>query len=365
MINLLLLIVAVTSFGLVAAWLAENPGSVTMYWFDYRIDTSVAGLCVVALLFAFTLIAIISFVRMFVAAPRRFVERKSIRQYKKGLSELTYSVAALAASDWENAEKRTKKAQKLLGDIPLTLLLSAQVARHKQDNAKAKESLEQMLEHPETEYLAARLLSDAAGKNSQYKQALALAERAKSANKKGRFAALQIINVHLQQGDWQEALHAINQSYKDSALKRNERAHARALVFYKQAKKLIAEDKKEAAIYAINELIKTGTKHPAMVDFAARQLKEAGQFNHALSLLQSVWKSNPHPTIAETYRDLIRDLPEPKQKKLLHKIASIHELPPVGFIQEWSCNACHHLVNHWDVHCPHCGTLDSLVPKVA
>ena len=55
MINILLLQLFLACTGIVGAWIAENPGIVSIYWFDYRIDTSFAFLMLVALLSAILL----------------------------------------------------------------------------------------------------------------------------------------------------------------------------------------------------------------------------------------------------------------------------------------------------------------------
>src|SRR5688572_6132532 len=129
MINLLLLLLFLACLGITAAWIAENPGSVTIYWFDYRIDTSFAFLLLLAILAAITLSYAYIFIRRVILSPGDFLERRSIKHYRKGLTELTFSVAALAAADIKKAETHTRKAEALLGRTPMTLLLSAQIAR--------------------------------------------------------------------------------------------------------------------------------------------------------------------------------------------------------------------------------------------
>ncbi len=131
------------------------------------------------------------------------------------MAALTHGVAALAAGEAESAEAHTRKAEKLLGSTPLVLLLSAQIARSKGDDNKTRLLLEQMLGHSETEYLAARSLSDAASRQQLFSKALALAQQAHAVNAKG-FSA--VVSLHARLGQWQEALQAIEQALRKGQL---------------------------------------------------------------------------------------------------------------------------------------------------
>jgi HemY protein len=156
--------------GFAAVWVADNPGSVTIHWFDYRIDTSFAFLAFSFVLVAWLLAALYSFVHSLAGLPQRFSERQRVKHYQQGLAELTASVAALAASDILSAERHVAKARKHLGVTPMELLISAQIAKSRGENERARELFSQMLAHKETKQTAALLLSDtgAKGKSEEY-----------------------------------------------------------------------------------------------------------------------------------------------------------------------------------------------------
>ena len=220
MIDLFLLLVFIACLGIVAAWLAENPGSVTIHWFDYRIDTSFAFLLLLALIAAALLVFIYSLVHRLMRAPKRHAERRELKHHRQGLTEITHSVAALAAADIAGAESHIRKAEKFLGKGPLVLLLSAQVAKSRGDDEKTRLMLEQMLDHKETEYLAARSLSDAAGRKKLFPKALALAERAMALNPKETGSLASVVGLHVRLGQWQEAMHAIGRVTRKGHVKR-------------------------------------------------------------------------------------------------------------------------------------------------
>jgi uncharacterized membrane-anchored protein len=69
MLNLLLLLTFLTCLGITAGWLAENPGNVTIFWFDYRIDTSFSFLLAVALVLTALLSYALVILRRVILAP--------------------------------------------------------------------------------------------------------------------------------------------------------------------------------------------------------------------------------------------------------------------------------------------------------
>jgi HemY protein len=143
-----------------AVWVANHPGSVTIHWFDYRIDTSFAFLLFTFVFVAWLLAALYAFVHDVANMPKRFSERQRLKHYQQGLAELTAGVAALAASDLLTAERHTTKARKLLGLTPMELLISAQIAKSRGETERARELFEAMLAHKETKQTATLLLDD-------------------------------------------------------------------------------------------------------------------------------------------------------------------------------------------------------------
>lgn len=159
MIRLLLCLVFLAGVGFAAAWMADHPGNVVVHWFDYRIDTSIAFLALIALGVAGICMYIAMLFFYLFSAPRRFRERLRLKHHQQGLAELTYGVASLAAADDVSASRHVRKAEKLLGTTPLGLLISAQIAKIRGDDETARLLLTQMLNHKETKQMAARLLS--------------------------------------------------------------------------------------------------------------------------------------------------------------------------------------------------------------
>ncbi len=419
MINLLLLLFFLTCIGVTASWLAENPGNVVIHWFGYRIDTSLALILLLAIVAAVVIAYTYLFLRHVVLVPERITKRRTLKQYQKGLSELTYSVAALAAADIKTAAEHTKNAEKLLGPTPLTLLLNAQIARSVGDDAKTRDLLDQMLDHKETEYLAARSLSETAGKQHMFPKALALAKRAHTINPKG--IAL-LLSLHVRLGEWQQAMQAIDKSVRKGKLSRTQLRHYRAIVTLKQGLQLLAGENTLAALASAKHTLKFEPHFIPVVAFAAQAYAANGHDAKAIKLITHEWKIQPHEQLSAALRAVIAKQPKEKQMKIIRKLVATnpasnesdialaqtamavrdwptaraaltaalakqetvrtckllaeleqYEFPGFDIGSKWIarsasalpdpawlCNSCGKAALQWDAHCPACETFDSL-----
>jgi HemY protein len=419
MLNLLLLLFFLTCLGITAGWLAENPGNVTIYWFDYRIDTSFSFLLALALVLTVVLSYAYVLLRRLILAPGNFSERRGLKQHRRGLTEITYSVAALAAADVKSAELHTRRAETLLGRTPLTLLLSAQIARSQGDDARTRLLLDQMLDYKETEYIAARSLSDAASKQEIFPEALHMAERAHAINPKD---IKNLFGLHLRLGHWQQAHNTIKRAIKKHHITRSEARHFRCLVYVTQGTQLLETEQFDDALKIANLAIKEAPDYLPAVLFAARTYVAVKDEPKATKLIMRSWGYMPHPQLAGLLLSLISKQPKDAQMKQVQKLAacnpdsiesalavtqaaihnklwdlayqtlqkviireeSVRACHMMAVIEqgisadpnaggkwftrsqvaqadpEWVCSSCSHASDRWSVNCPSCNEIDSM-----
>src|SRR3954465_4538527 len=130
---------------LAAVWLAERPGNVTVEWRGWRVDTS-AGVLVLSVGVLILLgIALWLLYRWIVGAPSALLEGWGESRRRRGYRELTQGLAAVAAGDGVEAQRHARRAEQLLSEPPLTLLLSAQAAQLNGDRAAATRAVDAML----------------------------------------------------------------------------------------------------------------------------------------------------------------------------------------------------------------------------
>src|SRR5438094_5598402 len=161
-----------------AVFLADRPGRVDIVWQGWQIETSVGVLVAAAVLAALAVWLLVSGLWLVFSVPRRLVRSRRERRRRAGYRALAQGMVAVAAGDAQEAQRYARKADVLLAEPPLTLLLSAQAAQLKGDEDAARKYFAAMLNRPETEFLGLRGLLTQALRRGEENSALRLAERA-------------------------------------------------------------------------------------------------------------------------------------------------------------------------------------------
>ena len=122
-----IILLALVSLG--AALIADTPGTVSLRWLGYQIEASIgilfSGAIITSLILA-TTFSILSFIRR---APKRARNARRDWRRGRGYKALTQGMLAVAAGDAAEAKRLSKKAEILLAEPNLTMLLSAQSAQ--------------------------------------------------------------------------------------------------------------------------------------------------------------------------------------------------------------------------------------------
>ena len=124
----------------------RQPGSATLEWRGWRVDSSVAVL--IGAVAAVAVAAAIFYRGAWTlwGVPRRILFWRRMARREKGYRTLTRGLVAVAAGEAEEARKLAARAEKLLGDPPLTKLLTAQAAQLIGDEAAARTHFADMLD---------------------------------------------------------------------------------------------------------------------------------------------------------------------------------------------------------------------------
>ncbi|MGH6804607.1 MAG: heme biosynthesis HemY N-terminal domain-containing protein, partial [Methyloceanibacter sp.] len=156
MIRILLFILGVLAAAIGLAWLADRPGTVTVEWLGYQVETSalVAALAVAGIVVLLILIwAVLRYLFTRPAAVAAYVRE---RRRQQGYDALSRGLLAIGVGDRMLAQRYAGIAGRNLPREPLTALLRAQAAQLKGDRAAARRAFEAMLDRPETQLLGLR-----------------------------------------------------------------------------------------------------------------------------------------------------------------------------------------------------------------
>lgn len=308
-----------------AAWLADQPGGIAVEWLGYKIHTEKAGLLVVLLLVVAIAMAI-GFVILSALgrAPRRFALSRGASRRERGYKALTQGMVAVAAGDASEAHKQANKANRLLGDPPLTMLLSAQAAQLNGDEAAARNFFDAMLGDPETAFLGLRGLLIQAQRSDDRRAALTYAQRAYELRPKTPWVLTTLFDLQVGEHRWGHALSTLEDAIRQRAvLPEDGKRRKVAVLLGCSADSEQAGDRAGALDHARKAADLVPDFLPATLTLI-RLLVLDGKTRQASRLIPSAWAREPHPELSRIYADIGAGEGPIKKVRQLEKLLSFN-----------------------------------------
>ena len=282
-------------------WLTDNPGEIRAQWRGYQIETSAALLiAAVAVLMGASALVYRAWI-VVRNTPGTLASAWRERRRRRGYEALTRGMVAVAAGDPSEAQKHSKRAEVLLNEPPLTMLLSAQAAQLDGDDKAAEGFFKAMADRPETAFLGVRgLLSQALNKGDRDK-ALELARRAYRLRPDSEWVATTLFDLQAQSGQWLDASVTNDELGKRRLVDRTTADRRKGVLAFEQARQ--ARDNGDPAA-EFKHLRQAQDLAPDLVPAAVRLaelLVKDGKERRAAGLVERVWTSAPHPDLVEPY----------------------------------------------------------------
>jgi len=322
-IIVLIVLIVLGALSALAGWLAGEPGTLTINWLDYRVDTNFAVLLVVVVVFTIVVAVIYRGWRSLRRGPGAFARFREGSRRRRGYEALSRGMVAVAAGDVDTARRQARRAESLrdvdtarrqarraeslLRDPPLTMLLSAQAAQLDDDEKAAAGFFTAMLDRRETEFLGVRGLLTQALKREDWDEALQLAKRAHRLSPKSEWVVNTLYDLQKRTGEWSGAEITLKQSEKLKLLPASNARRERAELHFNMS---LANKGPEAIKYARKAQSEDPTFVPPVVRHAeilvpvvrhAEILVEMGRHRRAGSVIESAWERAPDPDLAEVY----------------------------------------------------------------
>jgi len=301
MIRVILYLILVGALAYGVAFFADRPGDVVVTWQGMRIETSllVLGSALVAAFFALTLI--LSLIRTVARSPlvlsRLLRNRRGVRAYEA----ISNGLIAVGAGDIAAARKFTAEVGRLAPGEPLALLLSAQSAQLAGDREAAERAFRAMAGRPDTKALGLHGLFIEARRRSDAASARAYAEEAARTAPSLGWAGTAVLETRCRDGDWAGALNLLEQNMR--MLDKPRYRRQRAVLLTARALAVEDSDRDAAKEFAI-EADKLAPNLIPAAALAGRLLAESGKLRKASRVIDSAWRANPHPELAQTYAEL-------------------------------------------------------------
>ncbi|MBV8507114.1 MAG: heme biosynthesis protein HemY [Alphaproteobacteria bacterium] len=319
--GLLALLVAA---GLITAaiFFADHPGQVEIVWQGWQVDTSVGVLAAAAVLAGLAFALLFWLVSLILGSPRAFLRHRRERRRRAGYRALTRGMVAVAAGDPQEAQRCARRADALLADPPLTLLLSAQAAQLGGDETAAKRFFTAMLERPEMEFLGLRGLLNQALHAGDRGTALRLTERAATLRPDTAWVVESLFELEAREGRWEAAQETLAQAVKRRIIPRARARHHRGVIIYELSLAAIANGDRARGR---NLAAQAKTLTPDLAAPAAhhvRLLLQDRREGPAARAIEGAWRTIPHPDLAQVYAAIHDGVPPLDRFKSFERLAT-------------------------------------------
>jgi HemY protein len=306
-IRLVLALVIIACLVSIAVMFADEPGTLSMAWGGWQIETSVAVLVLMVVSLVLLTLLAWRLVGAVFGAPRAFLRSRRERRRREGYRALTQGMVAVAAGEADEARRLARKADALLAEPPLTLLLQAQSAQLDGDERAARNYFLAMLERPETEFLGLRGLLTQALKTGDDAHAIELAERARSLRPKTGWALASLGELQARAGHWKDAEATLAQALKRKAITPAEHRRAQAALLLERSREAAGTGDARVALDLADRAQDADPSFAPAAAWRASLLRDAGRARQAQRVIEAAWRVSPEPALAEVYASLVPD----------------------------------------------------------
>jgi len=293
-----LLLVAAAALGL--GWFADRPGSLTLQWLGYEVETSVF-VAAVAIVGVVTLLLVgFMLVAWLVSSPRRIARYRRERRRLRGYDALRRGMFAVGAGDESAAARYAIDARRNLPNEPMTKLLRAQSAQLSGDRGTARRIFETLADEGDTRLLGLRGLFLEANYEGHTVPARQFAERAVSLNPALPWAVNALFDMQCKERDWQGALETLAVARAHKHFGRKSLDRRRAVLLTAQAMEL----QDSQATKALELALEAHRMAPGLIpaaSIAGRLLAGQGASYKAARVIARTWQTTPHPDLAVAY----------------------------------------------------------------
>jgi len=284
----------------VAVLLAEQPGSVSIEWHGWLVETSAGMLIAFVVILATVLLLLWRIWRGLTATPHMIGRYRRRRKRAQGSAALVRSLSAIASGEGAAALRHAHDANEI-GEPALAHLAAAEGAELAGDSERAETEYGRLRERPETALIGLRGLIGLAERRGGLARAIELAREARRLAPKSPWAVRRLFDLESRAGAFAEAERTLADAAKLKAMPAAESDRLLARLVLARAKTAEATGKEANAL---SDATRAHELDPALAEaavMAARLLVRAGRAPAAERTLTRAWTEAADPAIARAW----------------------------------------------------------------
>ena len=297
-IVLFLALIALAAAG--AAWVAEQPGDVVLFWGNLKISTTLPRFVVALGIVIVAVMMVWAILRALWRTPSRIRHGRRERRHARGRHAITQGLLAVGHGNSSAARAHAEVARKHAGNDPLALLLHAQSAQLDGDRDGAQRAFRAMAERGDTRLLGLRGLFIEAQRADDPVAAVMIAEEALKLSPSSSWASHAVLGFCCAKGDWAGALSILDNNHSAGLIDKATYRRQRGVLLTARALELQNVDR-DLSRESVMEAVKLApTLVPAAV-LAGKYESEAHQVRRSMRIVETAWLAQPHPDLADAY----------------------------------------------------------------
>lgn len=324
MVRALWYLILVTIGVAVAVYLADRPGAVVLDWLGYRIETSFIALLVAVSIIAASAALLYRLWIFLRRAPSRVTGAWRHKRRQQGYQALTRGMVAVSAGEADEARRQVKRAEVLLDEPPLTMLLAAQTAQLEGDEKAAEKFFKAMAERDETEFLGVRGLLNQAIKSDDTPRALEMARRAYRLRPKSDWVTHRLFELQVRNRQWLDARVTTDERVRQGQVPGPVGRRQKAVLAYQLSRDMAAAGEIAQALRELKAAVDLDPEFVPAAAALAGALCREGRHRKAVTVLEKSWRLRPHPDLVEPYWVAAEAEDGLARVKALERLAEIH-----------------------------------------
>jgi HemY protein len=283
----------------------NDAGVVHFAWFGWEADTTAWFAVAMLIIVVAVTLPLLRLIMFLIDAPGRLNKASQRARTRRGQEALALGLIAAEAGEFEDARRHADKAEDLIDEPRLALLLQARAAEVAGDTSGAERAYSGMLQNEDTEVLGRKGLMAAALKRGDRTAARAHAEAALKASKTANWPFQYAFDLAVQAADWEGAIDTLDTGDRRKMIEDKVAKRRRAVLMAALAAKLERERRSDKAAEMAQKAFRMAPAFAPAGALAARLLVGEGKPERAAAILEEAWENGPHPALAHAYRDLM------------------------------------------------------------
>lgn len=305
MLRIVFYIVGLALLVAAAVWLANDPGTLSLEWRGWRIDSSASVLLAVMVALVLLAALLLRGLAVLTGALKTFKAARRERRFNRGLASLADGFAAVQSRQTTAARRFSKEASNLLSANPAVLMLRKETAELAGDAKEMKETATALLERPQTELSGLRSLAVKAAADGDSVGALGYAKRALGRKDAPAWAIEMALDLSIAAGFWRDAVALMDTRIARDTFAHEDHRRIQTRLLLQQAQADLKNGESQNAASLAKRAIDLGGAPVAATAAYARAMAAQGKGRKAAHLVEKMWGTTPHADLAAAYRVLI------------------------------------------------------------